>query len=336
MPIFRSFKPGRSLIAALSAGLIALTCMPAAAQGDATQYPSRPVRLVVSYGAGGSLDAIARLLGQELQKQMGQSFVVENVAGAGGTIGVRQVINAAPDGYTLLMGITSDVALAPLTNLNAKYQSTDLTPVANIGTSGIVLVSRPDLPVNNLTELLQLAKTKPGQIRYGTSGTGSLPHVAMENVNNIAGVDIPLIPYKSASNITSDLLGGHVDLAIVGLPALLPMIQQQKLKALAVFSKKRDIGDRSIPSASETVGLQSVDFAFWTGMFAPKGTPPAIVNKVRDAVVAILRRPDMVKQFSKMGVEVAQPQTAEEFKSYVEQSQRQLQDAVKRARISAQ
>ena len=212
---------------ALATGLPALGSTQALAQ--VANYPNRPVRLIVSYGAGGSLDAMTRLLGQELGKILGQSFVVENIAGAGGTIGVKRVIGAAPDGYTLLMGITSDVALAPLTNAVAKYQSTDLVPVANIGTSGIVLIARPDLPANNLAELLQLAKSKPGQIRYGTSGTGSLPHVAMENINARAGTDIPLVPYKSASNITTDILGGHIDLAIVGLPALLPMIEQKKV-----------------------------------------------------------------------------------------------------------
>lgn len=308
---------------------------PALAQGDAASYPNRPVRLIVSYGAGGSLDAMTRLLGQELGKLLGQSFVVENVAGAGGTIGVKRVIGAAPDGYTFLMGITSDVALAPLTNATAKYQIADLTPVANIGTSGIVLIGRPDLPANNLTELIQLAKAKPGEIRYGTSGSGSLPHLAMENIKVRAGLDILLVPYKSASTATADVLGGHVDLAIVGLPALLPMIEQKKVKALAVLSKKRDIGNKAIPPASETPGLQDIDFAFWTGMFAPNGTPPAIVAKMHEAVAAALKQPAVVEQFARMGVEIAPPHSVKDFEGYVQNSQRQLQEAVKRGKINA-
>ncbi|WPH17248.1 Bug family tripartite tricarboxylate transporter substrate binding protein [Variovorax paradoxus] len=326
-----------SRIAALTiaAGLAAAGSAPALAQGDAASYPNRPVRLIVSYGAGGSLDAMTRLLGQELGKVLGQSFVIENIAGAGGTIGVKRVIGAAPDGYTLLMGITSDVALAPLTNATARYQIADLTPVTNIGTSGIVLIGRPDLPANNLAELIQLARARPGQISYGTSGSGSLPHVAMENIKARAGLDIPLVPYKSASNITTDVLGGHIDLAIVGLPALLPMIEQKKVKALAVLSKKRDLGNKAIPSAGETPGLQDIDFAFWTGMFAPKGTPPAIVAKMHEAVAAVLKQPAVVEQFAKMGVEIAPPHSVKDFEAYVQNSQRQLREAVKRGRISA-
>lgn len=318
----------------LAAGMASCGLPVFAQANNAATYPQRLVRLVVSYGAGGSLDAITRLLSQELGKELKQSFVVENIAGAGGVIGVKHVIGAAPDGYTLLMGITSDVALAPLTNIAAKYQVSDLAPVANIGTSGIVLIGRPDLPANNLAELIQLAKTQPGKLSYGTSGTGSLPHVAMENIKALAGIDIGFVPYKSASAITTDVLGGHIDLAIVGLPALLPMIQQKKVKALAVMSKKRDPGDKAIPSASETPGLQNIDFAFWTGMFAPKGTPSAIVGKMHDSVLTALKQPAVIEQFNKMGVELAPAQSVAEFDAYVKNSQRQLQEAVKRGKIS--
>ncbi|WP_447917978.1 Bug family tripartite tricarboxylate transporter substrate binding protein [Achromobacter aegrifaciens] len=332
----RTFKHLLSVrMAIMATAALAATGGVSAAQAaeSAAGYPARPIRLVVSYGAGGSLDAMTRSLGQELGKELGQSAVVENFAGAGGTIGVKRVIAAAPDGYTLLMGITSDVALAPLTNETANYRSSDLLPIANIGTSGIVLIGRPDLQADNLAELLQLAKAQPGRLTYATSGSGSMQHVAMEDLKSRAGIDVQLIPYKSASNIVTDVLGGHVDLAVIGLPAVLPLIAQKKVKAYAVMSGKRDLGDKSIPAAGETPGLEGMDFALWTGMFAPKGTPAEIVEKMHVAVAKALTQPRVVEQFSKMGVEIAAPHSVAEFDAYVQNSQRQLQESVARVKI---
>jgi tripartite-type tricarboxylate transporter receptor subunit TctC len=320
--------------AAGAAGIAVLTLLtPQVNAQNANDYPARPVRLIVGYGAGGSLDAMARVIAQELQKGLKQSFIVENVAGAGGAIGVKRVVDATPDGHTLLMGITSDVALAPYTNKQVKYKPSDLAPVIKIGTSGIAIIGSPGLQANNFADLIKLARAKPGSMSYGTSGTGSLQHLAMESVKLQARVDIPFVSYKSASQITGDLAGNHIELAVVGLPAVLPMIETNKIKGLAVLSKERDIGNKNIPSVSELAGMEAIDFNLWTGMFAPKGTPPAIVAKLHAAVESVLKQPAVIEQYKKMGVKIAEAHSSADFARFVNQEEKKLQNALKESRI---
>lgn len=325
MPISR-----RAFSTAILAGV--LTVPSVHAKDDPSGYPIRPVRLIVSYGAGGSLDAMTRILGTELSKSLGQAFVVENVAGAGGAIGVKRVINSPADGYTLLMGITSDVVLAPITNpTTARYQPSDLLAITQLGTTGVVLLARPDLEAGSLQELIQLAQRNPGKLSYGVPGAGSLPHVAMESLIKSAKLDIPAVPYKSASNITADVMGGQIDLAVVGLPAVLPLIETRKVKPIAVFSRHRDIGNKAIPAASETKGLEDIDFAIWTGMFAPKGTPATVAAKMQAAVARALKQPDLREQFEKLGVTIAPDLKPVEFSSFVAESDRQVRAAAKKS-----
>ncbi|MDF3831732.1 tripartite tricarboxylate transporter substrate binding protein [Cupriavidus basilensis] len=296
-------------------------------------FPSRTIKLVVSYGAGGSLDAMARVLATELGKLVEQPVVVENIAGAGGTLGVRRVVDAAPDGYTLLMGVTSDVALAPSSNPTVKYRAGDLQAVAKVGTSGIVMIGRPGLTANTLAELIGLARSQPGTLRYGTSGAGSLQHLAMETLKLKTGVNIPFIPYKSATQVVADVIGGHLDLGVVGLPAVLPHISGGKVKAFAILSRQRDAGNRNIPAAAEMPALQALDFNLWTGIFAPRGTPTLIVDKLNASIAAALSRPELVEKYSQMGVEIAAPATSQQFSQYVAAEERKLRVAYERSGI---
>ncbi|WP_372387421.1 Bug family tripartite tricarboxylate transporter substrate binding protein [Xanthomonas axonopodis] len=296
-------------------------------------FPTKPVKLVVSYGAGGSLDVMARLLGTELAKVLGQPVVVENVAGASGTIGVKKVLGSAPDGYTLLLGITSEVALAPSTLPTAKYTSTDLQAVASVGTSGLVLVGNPKLKATNLAELIALSRSQPSGLHYGTSGAGSLQHLAIETLKQQADAHFVFVPYKSAAQVTTDVIGGTIDLAIVGLPAVQPFIANGKLKGFSVMSRQRDIGNQNIPSASELPALKDFNFTLWTGLFAPKGTPPEIVEKLHASTLQALEQPTLRQAYGEMGVAISPAMSSAEFSAYVSAEENNLKSAFDKSGI---
>lgn len=313
-------------VAATACAVLGLAAAPAQA---ADAFPSQPIRLIVPYAPGGSLDAIARPLANELGARLGQSIIVENIAGASGTIGAARVVKARPDGHTLLLGITSNVALSPLVDSKVPYKTTDLAPVAKVGTSGLVLVARPDLPVSSMSDLIALAKRSPGKLSYGVPGSGSLYHLAMEDLNSTAGIDITLVPYSGAGQVGNDVMGSHLDLGLVGLPAFIPLIDSKKLKALAVMSKTRDIGAPDIPSASETGSLAQLDFSIWTGVFAPKDTPESIKATLHDAIVVVLADPDVKAQYARIGVAVAGPLSPSAYAEEIRQESVKL-DAIAR------
>lgn len=299
-------------------------------------YPSRPIRLVVPYGAGGSLDMMARVLAAELGQSLHQQVIVENVPGAGGTLGARKVIDAPADGYTLLMGVTSEIALAPSSTASARYKADDLRAIAKIGTSGLVLIARPTLGADTLRQLIDVAHAHPGTLQYGTSGAGSLQHLAMETLKLRARADIPFVPYKSATQVVADIIGGHLDLGVVGLPAALPHIADGKVKALAVLSRSRDAGNKAIPAASELAALRDLDFNLWTGIFAPRNTPTPIIRKLNDSIARALRQPAVAEKYAKAGVEIAPPAAPEQFAKYVTEQERRLADAYRASGMQPQ
>lgn len=306
----------------------------AAATHAEAAYPDRPIRMIIPYAPGGSLDPIGRVLGEELSRRLQQPVVVENVAGAGGMLGANRVAKANPDGYTLLIGITSNVSLAPLVTPQAQYQAADFDAISMVGTSGLVLVARPDLPVSDLAGALALARQKPGSLSYGIPGTGSLYHLAMEALKSDTGTDIVAVPYKGAGQASIDLMGGQIDLALLGLPAMLPHIANHKMKALAVMSRNRDVGDKNIPSASETAGLEGIDYDIWTGVFAPKGTPEPVRQRLHQEIQAILQSPEVIEGYRKMGVEVAPPQTLAQFSAFIAGQTDKLKSDIGRTRFN--
>jgi len=296
-------------------------------------YPARPISLIIPYAPGGSLDPIGRLLADEMAKTLGQAVVVNNVPGANGMLGASRVLSSPADGYTLLLGITSNVTLGPLVTPNARYRSADFDALHMVGTSGLVLVTRPDLPVNSLDELIQLAKRKPGALNYGVPGAGSLSHLAMETLTRKTGVNITSIPYKGAGQASVDVIGGQLDMALLGLPAMLGFIDAKRMKALAVLSKERDIGNKRIASASETPGLEDMDYSIWIGVFAPKGTPDHIKTKLHATIQQVLAMPTVVAQYEKMGVAVAKPQSMAVFTRFIENDTAKLQREVHAANL---
>ena len=293
--------------------------------------------MIVSYGAGGSLDVIARPLAAALGEELGQTpFMVVNIPGASGTIGVKKARDAAPDGYTLLIGTASEVVLAPMTVKGAGYQASDLTAIGKIATSGIVIAARPGLNVNSLEGLIALARSKPGNLSYGVPGAGSFHEVAMASLMRKAGIKLTMIPYTSSAKVSTDVVGGHVDIAVVGLPAVLPLIEAGQMKALAVMGRDRDIGNPAIPAVRETKGFEDFNFDLWTGVFAPRGIPPAIKASLQKAVTKLLEQPALRKQYAKLGITTAEPRPSIDFDRYVKAEEAKLKEAVTAGGIVAQ
>ncbi len=316
-----------TLALALAAG-----ALPAIAQS----YPIQPIKLIVGYAPGGSVDAFARLVAPKLGQELGQPIVIENIAGAGGIIGVTRAVNAKPDGYTVLMGIVSDVVIAPRVQASAKYTYRDLQAVAPLGTSGLAVVANPELGIRSFDDLIRRARAEPGRLTYGATGVGSLPSIAMESLKKMTGTDITFIPYASASKIATDVIGGSVDLAVSGLPALLELIKSGRVTPVGVMSRERDIGNPDMAAAGETAALKGMDFYFWTGIFAPAGTPEPIVATLNQAFGRVLAQPDVQARLRDLGVKVSAHATPAEFGRFVAESDRQWEQAIANAGIARQ
>jgi len=282
------------------------------------------------------VDTFARLVSKDLGQELGQTVLIENVPGAGGAIGVNRVVQAKPDGYTILMGIVSDVVLAPLTQASARYSYRDLAAIAPLGTSGAAIVANPALGVRSFADLIARAKAEPGKLSYGATGVGSLPAIAMESFKRVTQSDIVFIPYASASKLATDVIGGTLDIGISGAPALQEFVKSGRVNAVGVMSRERDIGLPDVPSAGETPALAGMDYYFWTGIFAPAGTPPAAVDKVNAAFTRVMAKPEIQSRFKELGVKVSEPTTAKDFSQYVAESHAQWEKDVKDAQIPKQ
>ncbi|RYF47081.1 MAG: tripartite tricarboxylate transporter substrate binding protein [Comamonadaceae bacterium] len=317
-----------SRLAGAAAFCAAIASAPTAAFA---QYPERPVKLIVPYAAGGTVDVFARLIAPDLEAKIGKPVIIENIQGAGGAIGVARAVRAPNDGYTILMGIVSDVVLAPLTEPSAGYTYRDLEPIGPLGTSGLGIVANPALKIRNLSELIAYAKKNPGKVSYGATGAGSLPALAMEDFKRRAKVEMNFIPYASASKIAVDVMGGHLDVGVSGLPALLEHIKGGKLAGVGVLSKDRDLGNKDMISAGETPELKGADFFFWTGLFAPKGTAAPIVNKLNVAFAEVLKEQKVRSRFADLGVKISEPVTPQVFGAFVAQSNAQYEQLVKQS-----
>ncbi|OZI70898.1 Bug family tripartite tricarboxylate transporter substrate binding protein [Bordetella genomosp. 12] len=302
----------------------------------AADYPSQPIKMIVGYAPGGSVDTFARIVAPKLGAELGQTVIIENLPGAGGVIAVSRATTAKPDGYTILMGIVSDVVLAPLVQNAARYTYKDLTAIAPLGTSGVGVVANPQLGIRSFGDLIRRAKSEPGKLNYGATGVGSLPAIAMESFKKVTGTDITFIPYASASKIATDVIGGSVDLAVSGLPALLEIIKSGKVTPIGVMSHERDIGNLDIPSAGDTPELKGMDYYFWTGMFAPNGTPEPLVQKLNQAFAKVMAQPDVQERFKTLGVKVSAPTTPAQFGQFVADSHEQWASAIKDVGIQRQ
>lgn len=285
----------RSFLAACAAVLF---CGAAVAQ----DYPSRPVKIIVPFPAGGSNDIITRIVAQKLAERCGQTFIVENRGGAGGNIGAETVASAEADGYTLLL-----TAPPPLTINGSLYKTLPFdparafAPVALIASVPIILVVNPSVPAKNVGELIALAKAKPGSLNFGSSGIGSTNHLAGELLKSTAGIDIVHVPYRGAAPAMNDLLAGQIPFMFDNIPAVLPQVQGKAINAIAVAGAKRADALPDVPTVAETV--PGFEASSWFGLVAPAKTPAPALAKLRSELEVILKMPDVKKRLAELGAE---------------------------------
>lgn len=296
----------------------------------AQEYPTKPVRLIVPFPPGGSNDVVGRMVAQQLSERLGQQVVVDNRAGAGGTIGTDAASQAAPDGYTLLA-----ISLAHAVNpwlYKTRYDSIkSFAPVAIFATGPNVLVVHPDLPVNSVKDLLALAKERPGKILYATAGVGSFQHLGAELFKLMAQVNTVHVPYKGGGPAMVDLIGGHVHYQLGSLIQTTPHIRSGKLKALATGGAKRNPILPDIPTVSEA-GVPGYEANNWWGVVAPAGTPKAVVERLSKAVAEALNSEQLKKAFAAEGATIVQ-MTPDEFGRFVEAETAKWGRVVKEANI---
>lgn len=293
-------KLTRRWLAWLTAALGASSVLPAApafAQG----FPDRPVRLVVPFPAGGTTDAAARLLAQELSKSLGQSVIVDNRAGANGTIGAGEVVRAPADGYTLLFATAAVMAINPLLYKLPFDPAADLSPIASMASVPLVLVTNPHTGFKSVSEAVSTAKAKPGKISYASSGSGGLAHLAGEMLKQRAAIDVLHVPYKGAAPALQDLLGNQVQLMFDGVVSSQPLIRGGKLVALAVPSPSRLQALPEVPTFAEA-GYPGFEASAWYGVVGPKGMPPEIRSRLHRAINAILERPEIQQRLTGQGL----------------------------------
>ncbi len=254
-------------------------------------YPSKPIRVVVPYPAGGPVDITARAVGPKLSEALGQPVVIDNRGGAGGIVGSELVAKSLPDGYTLLLCTTANAINASLIPKLPYDMQKDFAPVTLVAIITSILVVHPSLPVHSVKELIALAKAKPGQLSYASTGNGTPTHLAAELFKSMAGLDIVHVPYKGASAAVVDLIGGQVQLSLISAPGVVPHIKAGRLRALAVTNAKRSLLLPDLPTLS-AAGLAGFESEGWHGLFAPARTPDAVVDLLYREVAAILRSPD--------------------------------------------
>lgn len=289
-----------ALVAALL--LVSATPLQASAQSPGA-YPSQPVRLVVPYPPGGSADVLARTLGRQIAEGLGQNVIVENRPGAGTAIGARFVAGAPADGYTLLMGTVSSHAMTPLINANAGYDPIkDFAPVAPVAAIPFAMLVNNAVPAKTLKEFLALAKSRPGKLTYASAGVGTSNHLAGELLGAMAGIEMIHVPYKGSAPALADLLGGQVDMMFDLLATAVQQVTSGKVRALAVTSAKPTPLLAGVPTFIEN-GLPDYQVTAWFGIFAPAGTPPAVVARLNQVIGAATRAEDTKRQLVSMGAE---------------------------------
>jgi tripartite-type tricarboxylate transporter receptor subunit TctC len=298
---------------ALVAALVAAPNL--ATQSLAQDYPTRPITIIVPFGAGGPADVTARLIGNVLQEQFGQPFVVENRTGAGGVIGTLAAAKSSPDGYTLLMMSNTQTANESLVPTRKYELMRDLAPIAPVNYSDLVIVVHPSVPAKTLAEFIALAKSQPGKLNYASSGQGTPYHMAGELFKTMAGIDVVHVPYRNSGEARSGVIGGQVQMMIDAVPAMAPNIGENQVRALATTGKTRSNVLPNVPTAAEA-GVPGYEATIWLGLMAPTGTPKPIIDKLNAAVNAVVKRPDIVKLWKEQGA-VPMSMTPDEFDKYL-------------------
>ena len=293
---------------ALAAVLLAAPCL-------AQDYPTRPVRIIVPFGAGGPADVTARLLGNILQEKFGQPFVIENRTGAGGVIGTVEAAKAPPDGYTLLMMSNTQTANESLMPQRKYELMRDLVPIAPVNYSDLVIVVHPQVPAKTLQDFIALAKSQPGKLNYASSGQGTPYHMAGELFKTMSGIDVVHVPYRNSGEARSGLIGGQVQMMIDAVTTMAPNVTAGQARALAMTGKARSSVLPDVPTATEA-GVPGYEATIWLGLMAPTGTPKPVIDRLNAAVNEVVKRPDIIKLWKEQGA-VPMSMTPDEFDKYL-------------------
>jgi tripartite-type tricarboxylate transporter receptor subunit TctC len=294
-----------------------LVCTGAPAQPAAEVYPAKPIRFILPFPPGGGTDILGRVIAERLTVNLGQPVVIENRGGAGGNVGAEAAAKSAPDGYTIVLAAPS-LAISPSLYSKLNYDPVkDLAPISLVGTVPNVLITYPSLPAQNLAEFIALAKTKPGAMNFGSGGSGTSNHLAGELFNIVAGVKLVHVPYKGVNLAMNDVLGGQIQLVVIGIPAAQPHIRAGRLRALAVIAPQRSPALPEVPTVAEA-GLPNFEVTTWYGVLAPAGTPRPVIARLNAELVRVMHAPDLKERFAATGTE-PRTSTPEEFADYIQQ-----------------
>lgn len=332
-PLGAPLRARRSTVLALGAiaGIALLGATAARAE-----FPDRPIRLIVPFAASGSTDLAARLIGEYAARELGQAIVVENRAGAGGSLGMEQVAKSRPDGYTLGMAtMSTHGSNAAAYGTRLKYDPVkDFAPVSNVATVPSVLAVNAKFPARTMAELLAMARKEPGKITFASPGMGSLGHANVEYFSSLAKIELLHVPYKGSGMALNDAVAGQVDAITDNLPSALTHIQAGRLRALAVLSDKRSPALPDVPTYGE-LGFPQMGNGGWFGIVAPAGTPAPVVRRLNQAIHAAMKQPDFIKKMEDAGATLI-PNTPQQFQAQIEQAVARYAAVAKVAKISAE
>ncbi|MFC3337209.1 Bug family tripartite tricarboxylate transporter substrate binding protein [Paracandidimonas soli] len=289
-----------------------MTCSLAGAQS----WPDKPIRMVVPFPAGGATDVVARLIAQEASSQLGQQIVVENKSGAGGTIGAGEAARAAPDGYTILLTTSSTHAISPHLFKSLPYDPASFTPIAHLADAASILLVTPSLPANSVQELIDLARQKPDELNYASSGNGTIPHLTCASFLARAGVSMTHVPYRGTGPGLNDLIAGNIQVLCDSLPTGLPHVRSGKARALAVTGPERSPLAPELPTVAES-GLPGYSSVTWFGLYGPAGLPQDIAVKLNEVFTKSVHQPDVTKRLRDLGIEPAKAGSPRQFADMV-------------------
>ena len=327
------FSTGLSNFSGLLGSVVLLTLFAQAPPAMAQDYPNKPIRLVIPYPPGGGNDTLGRLVAQRLSTSLGQQVFVDNKPGAGGNLGTELVARAKPDGYTLTLGFVANMAMTPHMGKLGYDPIKDFAPISMVAQGYQILVVNPAFPAKTVAELVSLAKARPGEINFASGGNGSPLQMSAELYKIAAGIDIMHIPYKGSSPAAAAVLAGDTQMVFGGVVSSLPFVKTGKLRALAVTSPKRIDAAPEVPTMTE-LGYPGVVASSWYGLFAPGGTPPAIIEKLNKEMVALGKNPEHRAQLEKQGQEAVYS-TPDELANYVKSESAKWSRVIKTAKIEA-
>jgi len=326
----KTIQQYRKLATSLLFGSAAMLIVPHAA--TANDYPTQPVKIIVGYPAGGSGDIAGRIMADALSNELGTTVIVENVSGAGGSIGAQRVVSSEPDGHTLLVGANNEIAINNLTNPNLNYNGLeDLAHIGLVTSQPLVLVANPATNIKNLDDFVSKLQAEPERYSYGTSGVGTVFHLVGEHIQQSGGVSMLHVPYRGAAPLMADLMGGQIDLGIVVLSSALPAIKDGRLIAIGTTEKERADSTPDIPALAENPQFKDVDIGNWYVMAAPKDTPSNVIERLRAALQASLASEKVQERIRNTG---SKPATGlEDIRAFLDSEAETYKEIVKMANI---